>query len=74
MISGWSVVQGLWHVKKSAHAEGLKGTSPQGMMGVKSIETMREFRCRFWKNLSVPLPLTALHIDAEVVRWCTLLA
>jgi hypothetical protein len=36
--------------------EGLKGTSPEGMMNVKSIETMREFRCGFGKNLYVPLP------------------
>ena len=36
--------------------KGLKGTSPQGMMNVKSIETRREFRCNFEKNLSVPLP------------------
>jgi hypothetical protein len=36
--------------------KGLKGTSPEGMMNVKSIETMREFRCGFGKNLSVPLP------------------
>ena len=36
--------------------KGLKGTSPQSMMSVKSIETMRGFRCDFGKNLSVPLP------------------
>jgi hypothetical protein len=36
--------------------KGLYGTSPEGMMKVKSIETMREFRCGFGKNLSVPLP------------------
>jgi hypothetical protein len=36
--------------------EGLKGTSPQGMMNVKSIETMREFRCGYAKNLFVALP------------------
>ena len=35
---------------------GLTGTSPEGMMNVKSIEAMREFRCSFWKNLFVPLP------------------
>ena len=35
---------------------GLTGTSPEGMMNVKSIEAMREFRCSFGKNLSVPLP------------------
>jgi hypothetical protein len=27
--------------------KGLEGTSPQGMMDVESIETMREFRCGF---------------------------
>jgi hypothetical protein len=36
--------------------KGLKGTSPHGMMNVKSIETKRKFRCGFGKNLSVPLP------------------
>jgi hypothetical protein len=36
--------------------KGLKGTSPEGMMNVKSIETMREFRCGFGKNIYVPLP------------------
>jgi len=35
--------------------DGLKGTSPEGMMNVKSTETMREFRCNFRKNLSIPL-------------------
>jgi hypothetical protein len=35
--------------------KGLKGTSPEGMMNVKSVETMREFRCGFGQNLSVPL-------------------
>jgi hypothetical protein len=30
---------------------GLTGTSPEGMMNVKAIETMREFCCNFWKNL-----------------------
>lgn len=35
--------------------KGLKGTSPQGMMNVKSIETKREFRCGLGKNLSVAL-------------------
>jgi hypothetical protein len=32
---------------------GFKGTSPEGMMNVKTIETMREFCCNFWKNLSI---------------------
>jgi len=36
--------------------KGLKATSPQGMMNVKSIEKTREFRCGSGKNLSVPLP------------------
>ena len=36
--------------------KGLYGTSPAGMMNVKSIETMREFSCGFSKKLSVPLP------------------
>jgi hypothetical protein len=36
--------------------KGLKGTSPQVKMKVKSIETMREFCCNFRKNLYAPLP------------------
>jgi hypothetical protein len=35
--------------------KGLKGTSPEGMMNVKSIQTMREFCCSFRKNLYVLL-------------------
>jgi Protein of unknown function (DUF3684) len=35
---------------------GLRTTSPEGMMEVKSIETMREFRCDFGGKLSVALP------------------
>ena len=31
--------------KEVSMLKGLKGTSPQGMMSVKSIETMREFCC-----------------------------
>jgi hypothetical protein len=34
---------------------GLTGTSPEGMMNVKAIETTREFCCNFWKNLSIPI-------------------
>jgi hypothetical protein len=34
---------------------GLKGTSPEGMMNVKAIETTREICCNFWKNLSIPI-------------------
>ena len=34
---------------------GLTGTSPEGMMNVKAIETMREFCCNFWNNLSIPI-------------------
>ena len=41
--------------KEVSMLKGLKGTSPQGMMNVKSIETMREFCCNFWKNLSIPI-------------------
>ena len=36
--------------------KGLYGTSPEGMMNVNSIETLREFRCSFGKNLCLPLP------------------
>ena len=36
--------------------DGLTGTSPEGMMNVKSIETTREFCCSFRKNIYVPLP------------------
>ena len=42
--------------KKLAMLKGLKGTSPKGMMSVKSIKTMREFCCSFRKKLYVPLP------------------
>ena len=42
--------------KEVAMLQGLEGTSPEGMMNVKSIETMREFCCNFKKNLYVPLP------------------
>jgi len=41
--------------KEMPMLDGLKGTSPEGMMNVKSTETMREFRCNFRKNLSIPL-------------------
>jgi hypothetical protein len=34
--------------------KGLKGTSPQGMMSVKSIETMREFRCDLGRTYLYP--------------------
>ncbi len=49
---------------------GLKCTSPEGMMNVKSIETTREFRfcCSSGRMICTP-SLTALHIEAEVVRW-----
>jgi hypothetical protein len=49
--------------------KGFKGTSPEGMMNVKSIETMREFCCSFRKNFICTPSLTALHLEAEVVRW-----
>ena len=42
--------------KKVTVLEGLKDTSPEGMMNVKSIETARESCCRFRKNLYVLLP------------------
>jgi len=42
--------------KKVPMLNGLTGTSPQGMMNVKSIKTMREFCCSFRENLFVPLP------------------
>jgi len=53
---------------------GLEGTSPEGMMNVESIETMREFCCDFWKNLSIA-PLR----QPFTLRWkwfdgCTMLA
>jgi hypothetical protein len=35
---------------------GLTGTSPQGVMNVKSIKTMCEFCCSFRENLYVSLP------------------
>ena len=35
--------------------KGLKGTSPEGMMSMKSIETTREFCCSFRKNLFIYL-------------------
>jgi Protein of unknown function (DUF3684) len=35
--------------------KGLNNTCPQGMMNVKSIDTMREFCCSFRKNLYVHL-------------------
>jgi hypothetical protein len=41
--------------KKVPMLRGLKGTSPKGMMNVKSIETTRKFCCSFSKNLSIPL-------------------
>jgi hypothetical protein len=41
--------------KEMPMLNGLKGTSPEGMMNVKAIETMREFCCNFWKNLSIPI-------------------
>jgi hypothetical protein len=49
--------------------DGLKGTSPDGMMNVKSIESTREFRFCFSSGRIHMHPLTALHIEAEVVRW-----
>jgi hypothetical protein len=36
--------------------EGLKATSPEGIMNVRSIDTMREFSRGFGKCLYVPLP------------------
>jgi hypothetical protein len=41
--------------KKVPMLRGLKGTSPKGMMNVKSIKTTRKFCCSFRKNLSTPL-------------------
>jgi uncharacterized protein DUF3684 len=41
--------------KEMPMPDGLKGTSPEGMMNVKSIETMRESRCKFLKNSYIPL-------------------
>src|SRR6266849_2796567 len=35
--------------------KGLRSTSPEGMMNVKSIETTREFCCNFRKNLFIYL-------------------
>lgn len=40
-------------LKEMPMLNGLKGTSPEGLMNVKSIETMREFCCNFWKSLSI---------------------
>ena len=40
-------------LKEMPMLNGLKGTSPEGMMNVKSIETMRELCCNFWKSLSI---------------------
>ena len=48
--------------------KGLKSMSPEGMMTVKSIETKREFCCNTGRIYLNPF-LTALHIEAEVVRW-----
>ena len=55
--------------KKVPMLRGLKGTSPKGMMNVKSIETTRKFCCGFKEGLINACSLTALHIKAEVVRW-----
>ena len=55
--------------KKVPMLRGLKGTSPKGMMNVKSIETTRMFCCGFKEELINTRSLTALHIKAEVVRW-----
>jgi hypothetical protein len=41
--------------KEMPMPNGLKGTSPEGMMNVKAIETMREFCCNFWRNLFIPI-------------------
>ena len=41
--------------KEMPMLDGLKGTSPEGLMNVKSVETMREFCWNFWKNLSIPI-------------------
>jgi hypothetical protein len=41
--------------KEMPMLNGLKGTSPEGMMNVKAIETMREFCCNFWKSLYIPI-------------------
>ena len=49
--------------------KGLKGTSPKGMMNVKSVETMREFCCSFKEEFMCTPSLIVLHIEAEVVRW-----
>jgi hypothetical protein len=43
--------KGRGMLKEVPMLEGLKSTSPQGMMNVKSIETKCEFRCGFGKNL-----------------------
>ena len=48
--------------------KGLKATSPEGMMNVKSIQTMRKFY-RSPGRIYLYRSLTALHIEAEVVRW-----
>jgi Protein of unknown function (DUF3684) len=40
--------------KEMPMLNGLKGTSPEGMMNVKAIETTREFCCSFWRNLPIP--------------------
>jgi hypothetical protein len=41
--------------KEMPMLNGLKGTSPEGMMNVKAIETMGEFCCKFWKSLYIPI-------------------
>ena len=50
---------------------GLEGTSPDGMMNVESIEITRKFRfcCGSASGRIYMRPLTAFHIEAEVVRW-----
>ena len=48
--------------------KGLKSTSPEGMMNVKSIQTMRGYYCRL-RGIYYIHFFTALHIETEVVRW-----
>ena len=54
--------------------KGLKSTSPQGMMNVKSIETMCEFRCGLVKNLYVPFPRQRSTSRRKWFDGCTMLA
>jgi len=50
--------------------KGLKSTSPEGMMTVRSVQTVRESDCApYPRGLFYILSSSALHIEAEVARW-----